>query len=185
MGGQKCGVREGLRGLRAPQSGARGRGVGHPLRLAPQGIYHRLSGDGALAGSGMIEQGGEKFRPGEGAGGVVDQHGLGRQVRKRLQRQTHRIGAFRAAMHRRQQARVGQVRHRRSIDFICIRVDGNQHSIQLRTSQRRAQGPRQHHLATDTLVLLRHRAAQARAPAGGDDDGGCGHSAPSLHLSAF
>ena len=165
--GQQRTIGEGLRRLRPPQPGTRGRGVGHPIRLAPQRIDHRLGGDGALAGSG-VERG-----AGEGPGGVVDQNDLGVPARQCLQRKAHGVGTFRATIDRRQQARIGQRCHRRRIHIRRIRVDRHQHRIEIGTGKHGTQCPRQHHLTTDLLILLRNRATQAHTPAGGDNDGGC------------
>ena len=119
----------------------------------------------------------EELRAREGAGGVVDEHEVGGPVGEGLQTATDRFLARSPTGNRRQElaGRCLETRNGVLEPRPIVRVDDRQDAVDERRRQELLERMNDDRFACQSSVLLRNLAADPRASAGGDDDGGNRH----------
>ena len=119
----------------------------------------------------------EELRARERAGGVVDEHEVGGPVGEGLQTATDRFLARPATGNGRQELAGRRLETRNGVlePRPIVRVDDWQDAVDERRREELLQRMNDDRFACQSSVLLRNLAADPRASAGGDDDGGNRH----------
>ena len=169
---------EGLRSLHAGEPGAVDR-IGQLPAGARQRIADRQRRRGAFEELERCKEAVDDLRRAEGPRGVVDEHGI---AVDRGQARAHRIRALRAAFD--ELSYIEALEGRVGLLLLALANDDADRADGRMTDQC-LDRPAQHRLSGDRQELLGHIQAQARAFAGGNDEGGRGHSGARLGALAL